>query len=572
MADGPNDPPAFSARKAYPWTEIFRCFQVALDPRKLLVAALGVLVMSLGWYFLSLAFYSSAPNEKDESSYNNTAMKKRLPGKKPDGSDWTEDDLRAQAAILYQEDLREWRALHDLAGPNGRMRTLPWHEYRGPNPFLVFTTLVSGSAFDIETTFREFLAGTVPVLIEPLKKLLTPLVGLLDPNATFWTRVYCLLCLVWAVAVWAFFGGIITRIAAVQFAGKERIDLKSAVMYVARRYLSYLLSPLVPIGVIAVIVIAMALYGLVALIPGVGDILLYGLLLPLVILGGVAIAVLLVGLIGYPLMYTTVSAEGTDTFDALSRSYNYVFQAIWSYLWYALVAVAYGAVVVLFVVFMASLAVYMGKWAVSQAPFSKSTNRKPDYLFIYAPESFGWKELLLRGSPAEQARTVSIDPDTLRTRVTYTDANPTAAKAYYESLWGVEKIGAGMATFWLVLVFLLMIGFSYSYFWTASTMVYLLMRKKVDETDLDEIYVDDEPTEPPYTPPAPPTGAPTGGSVPGGTSLPVVSPPPVSPPPVSYSPPPVSAPAPTGNSSPGVPTNPVPTSDELKPTDGPAAP
>ena len=524
MADGPNDPPAFSFRKAFLWTEIFRCFQVALDPRKLLVAALGILVMSLGWHLLSRTFYTDKPLRADESRYNLTAMKKELGTKKADGTDYTEAEYAAAADRLYAKDVAEWRTLHDLAGPNGRMRTLPWYEYRGPNPFLLFTTLVSGTSVDIETSFKAFLAGTVPVLVEPLKKLLTPVVALLDPNASFMTRLYCLLCLVWAVAVWAFFGGVITRIAAVQFAGKDRIELKSAVTFVAKRYVSYLLSPLVPIGVIAVIVVAMALYGLVALIPGVGDVVLYGLLLPLVVLGGVAIAVLLVGLIGYPLMYTTISAEGTDTFDALSRSYNYVFQAIWSYLWYSLVAVAYGALVVLFVVFMGSLAVYMGKWAVSQAPLSETTNRKPDYLFIYAPESFGWKELLLKGSPAEQTPVVTTDPETGRMRVAYTDANPAAAEAYRNNLWGIERVGAGMATFWLVLVFLLVIGFSYSYFWTASTMIYLLMRKKVDETDLDEIYVDEELPEMPYTPPAP-AAEPPASSLPGGTSLPVVSPP-----------------------------------------------
>lgn len=560
MADGPNDPPAFSFRKAFLWTEIFRCFQVALDPRKLLVAALGILVMSLGWHLLSRAFYTDKPLESDESRYNLTAMRKDLGTKKADGSDYTEPEYAAAAKRKFEKDVEEWKVLHNLAGTDkdgrstGRLRTLPWYEYRGPNPYLLFTTLVSGTSVEIEHKFHEFLVGTVPVLVEPLRKLLTPLVAMLDPNATFGTRLYCLLCLIWAVAVWAFFGGVISRIAAVQFAGKDRIELKTAVMFVAKRYVSYLLSPLVPIAVIAVIVLAMMLYGLVALIPGVGDLLLYGMLLPLVICGGVAIAVLLVGLIGYPLMNATISAEGTDTFDALSRSYNYVFQAIWSYLWYSLVAIAYGAVVVLFVAFMGSLAVYTGKWAVSQAPLSDSTNRKPDYLFIYAPESFGWKELLLKGSPAEQKTELATDPDTGRMRMTYIDKNPDAAKTYYEGLWGIERVGAGMATFWLVLVLLLVIGFSYSYFWTASTMIYLLMRKKVDETDLDEIYVEEELPEVPYTPPAAPE--PPAPSLPGGTSLPVVSPPIVPPP---YTPPP------SGNSTDGAVVH-----DEPKTPDAPA--
>jgi len=36
---------------------------------------------------------------------------------------------------------------------------------------------------------------------------------------------------------------------------------------------------------------------------------------------------LLVGvLLGWPLMWATISVEGTDSFDALSRTYAYVFQ------------------------------------------------------------------------------------------------------------------------------------------------------------------------------------------------------------------------------------------------------
>ena len=58
-------------------------------------------------------------------------------------------------------------------------------------------------------------------------------------------------------------------------------------------------------------------YGLVAMIPILGDILLYGLGMPLVVLGGVAIGVLLVGLVGYPLMYPTVSAEGRSPSAAI---------------------------------------------------------------------------------------------------------------------------------------------------------------------------------------------------------------------------------------------------------------
>ena len=36
-----------------PWTKLFSAFKVALDPKKLLLAGAGILVMQLGWWFIS---------------------------------------------------------------------------------------------------------------------------------------------------------------------------------------------------------------------------------------------------------------------------------------------------------------------------------------------------------------------------------------------------------------------------------------------------------------------------------------------------------------------------------------
>ena len=50
-------------------------------------------------------------------------------------------------------------------------------------------------------------------------------------------------------------------------------------------------------------------------------------------------AILLLGaLVGWPLMWATVSVEGTDAFDALSRSYAYTYHRPWRLLWYVLFA------------------------------------------------------------------------------------------------------------------------------------------------------------------------------------------------------------------------------------------
>jgi hypothetical protein len=586
MAGGPLEVASTSTPKPVsPWMEIFRCFQVALDPNKLLVAALGILVMSVGWYLLSTVFYYSKPKRED-AVYSAATIQKESSDKQLD-----EAGLKAEGDRKYNRDFEQWKILHDLAGPavapapatdkspavpgsvGGRLRTLPWDEYRGPNPFFLVTALVSGSSEERSFVISEFIKGTVPVLVEPLAKLLLPVVKLIDPNVSFQTRLYLLLCLLWNVAVWAFFGGVITRIAAVQLSGREKISLTQAVKFVIPRYRDYVLSPLVPLIVIAFIVIGLAVFGFVALIPLVGDVLLYGLLYPLILLGGVAMAVLIIGLIGYPLMYTTISTEGSDTFDALARSYNYVFQAPWAFFYYSFISVLYGALVTLFVVFVASLTVYISKWAVSQAPLSEYFNRKPDYLFIYAPESFGWKEFFLKGTDMQLKALPFKDPDTDRLIMRYEPANPKDAEKYRSAIWGVEKAGAALVTVWLTLGFLLMLGFSYSFFWTASTMIYLLMRKRVDDTELDEVFLEEDlpplpPIQTPVSPPAPASPAvttlPMTSSPPAPVSPPVSPPAPVSPPvsppaPVS---PPVSPPAPV---SPPV-SPPAPLSPPSEPT------
>ncbi|MBX3401493.1 MAG: hypothetical protein KF873_22395 [Gemmataceae bacterium] len=526
MADG-RDGSSSTTRQRYLWTEIFRCFLVALDPRKLLVAAAGILAVSCGWYVLSAIFHRSAPDEKATSYTDLTYLKAEFKGHKlPDGKDYADDDFLAEGKKKFDRDSAQWRQLNALAGPGGRLSTMPWYEDRGSNPYLMSSTILAGTAIDRQNEITKFWSYSIPTLLEPLVKLLVPVAKVFDKDISPMTRVYLLLCILWSLACWAYFAGIITRIAAVQLSGKDRIGLGQAVAFVTKRYLSYLLSPIVPLGMIGFAALALALLGLPTLLPFVGD-LLYLVLVPLGLLGGFFMAALLVGLIGYPLMYTTLSVEGSDTFDALSRAYNYVMQAPWQYLWYCGIATLYGAAVTFVVVLLASLSVYLGKWALSQTPFNEYFHQQPDYLFIHAPESLGWKQLLLHGTPLEKQL---VQKDSIYQLV---DKNPTEAERYRKTLAWYNYAATYVTTFWLTLLFLCMLGFSYSFFWSAMTVVYLLMRRHVDEVDLDEIYLEDDGDDlPPSIMVPAPTPVPT--PTPGQTALPMVPPPPAT---VPFTPP-----------------------------------
>jgi hypothetical protein len=524
-----------SPRPPYAWTEIFRCFQVALDPRKLLVAAVGILAMSVGWNLLSSIFYYSAPDAKAPQYDIKTIAKSYEGKKKADNVEYTDADFTLEASNLYQRDFAQWYTLADLAGPGGTLRTLPWNEDRGENPYKFVSRLASQPASAWTASILTYFSRQVPNMVEPLTKLMLPVIKLADENASTTTRIYLILCIFWSVAVWAVAGGIITRIAAVQLSGKDRVSIFDAAEFVKNRFLSYLLSPVVPLGIIGGITLGTMILGLLALIPIVGD-LLYIIIVPLVILGGIIMTVLVLGLVGYPLMYGTLSSEGSDTFDALSRTYNYVFQAPWTYAWNCIVAVAYGAIVTFFVIFVASLMVYLGKWALIRTPLAESTNQRADYLFAYAPQSFGWQELLLRGSPIEKKVEPEVRPDG-RVIISHVDANPAAAEQYMKSYRWWNWIGTAATTVTLTIVFLLMLGFSYSFFWSAATMIYLLMRQTVDDVDLDEVYLEDDT---PLAPAAPAAATATG---PASTPLPQVTPP-VSPPAPVAAPVPPATPAP----------------------------
>lgn len=416
---------------------------------------------------------------------------------------------------------------YELATPRrkmaGQLRTMPWDEDRGSNPFLLVTGRAGRVAPDgtrrtvpwEKGHFVEWMATEqVPVLLEPLIKMIRPVIFFFNPHAGSLAKFYFLLVMIATVAIWGFVGGAITRIAAIQVARQEKIGAREALRFAAKRYLSLISAPIFPLILVAVIVLAMILFGVTQLVPILGEA--FDLLYPLMILAGLGIAVVLVGLVGWPLMTATISTEGTDSWEAVSRSYSYVFGAPWHYIFYSAIALAYGAVLVFFIGFMGSAMVYFAKWGVKQTPGIEYFNRDPSYLFAYAPTSYEWRALLMDGAKVDGELVVKdgrIDPvafDKFTGRSTYNGPD--------RMTWW-NQIGAFFVMIWLGLLFLLILGFGYSYFWSASTIVYLLMRRKVDDTEMDEVYLEDEEQEALYGPssaftpnkPAAPAPAPSPG-------------------------------------------------------------
>ena len=108
---------------------------------------------------------------------------------------------------------------------------------------------------------------------------------------------------------------------------------------------------------------------------------------------------------------------------------------------------------------------------------------------MHAPRSFGWRDLFLYDSRFKEIRTIHRQDGKLGREVVLT-------KDYRDALSWNNHIGAFLVSIWIYLLFMMMLGFSYSYFWTASSIIYLLMRKYVDDTEFDEIHLEEEDEEP----------------------------------------------------------------------------
>jgi hypothetical protein len=429
---------------------------------------------------------------------------------------WEEPVLAQRVLDLLRKEGQQFK-------PAGALRSWPWAEPRGPNPLLFVIGADQESLSLGASAGRRWLGWLVddalPVLLEPLLKLLRPIYYFFQPGMGFWNRLYLASILFWTFLTWAVFGGAITRIAVVQAARpNESVRLKEALNFARERFLSYLGAPLLPLAGLIALMVLLILFGLMENILLLGE-LASVVIIPLALLLGVIATVILIGLLGLPLMYATLSAEGSDSFDAISRSYSYLYQAPWRYLGYAAVALGYGIVTVFFIGLASSLAIYLARWGLNLLPVT--SQRELSFLFAWAPTSFGWRDLLLSGSPHAHLVEV-IQPSGLPALQLGLLETP----EYEFTL--INKIGTLITSFWLYLFFLVVVGFGYSFFWTSSTIIYLLLRRQIDETDLDEVYLEEAPEEG-MGPVVSVTPEPA-ESKPGTTSLTLVEPPPAPPP------------------------------------------
>lgn len=271
------------------------------------------------------------------------------------------------------------------------------------------------------------------------------------------------------LAIWAFIGGAICRIAALNFARDERISPKEAMDFAKQKFVGFFAAPLVPIGMVIGIGIFLFIGGLIGAIPVIGE-LFAGLFMFLALIGGFLITMAFILLaFGSPLFWPTIAVEGSDAFDAVSRSFSYIFTKPWRAILYGAILLVYGAISYLFLRFVVFMIIKFTRF------------------FVEAGMSLA----------GDRPGTGMLDASKLDAMWPHPTFNNLMTTTPTFGLHGLEGAGAFLIKIWVALLVLSLCAYLASFFLSGSTIVYFLLRKKVDATDIEEVYQEeDEDAEP----------------------------------------------------------------------------
>lgn len=252
--------------------------------------------------------------------------------------------------------------------------------------------------------------------------------------------------------VWAIGGCAISRMAACEFSQGVMVPFRAGVRFAIQRTGSLLLAVLLPFAVAAFIAGIMAGLGWLAL--GIEGARAFGAIAYGVFLLLAALAVLTLGcyLVSLPLLIPAVACEGTDGLDAIQRSFAYVLGRPLRLVIYGLVALLCGWLVMMVLNLLADATVGFAGWA--------ST-------LLAGPEA---RDIAAQASAQSGPRYgLALSKET-----TLTDSAANAAQ---------------VIRYWTVLPKLVVGSFAVSYLFSASSVLYLLIRQVHDGQDASDLWM-----------------------------------------------------------------------------------
>lgn len=278
----------------------------------------------------------------------------------------------------------------------------------------------------------------------------------------------CVIALVWAVkyhtiysaiyfviiaVVISISGGAICRTAALEFARGEKPGLVEALRFGIKRFKHLITAPVILTSITVSFGAGVFLIGLAGNISYAGEVIMALSFVLALVLGLLTLLFLIGSLVGSSLIFPVIAYEGTDGYDAISRSFCYVYTKPWWMLFYSAIAAVFGTISYLFV-----------------------------RLFVFLLLTTTWLLLdlgILSGgtAPGKLAR-IWAQPDFFK--LIGANAGP---------LNVTESVSSFIIYITVLLVVGLVVAFVISFYFCSSTIVYSLMRRKVDDVDMGQIYI-----------------------------------------------------------------------------------
>jgi len=436
------------------FTQLFRAFKLAIHPAKLILAFCGV----FGTY---------------------------VTGRVLDGI-WSHDASPVVTTVGNVSELDFY-----LQGA-GRAETKTWiHEAeksKNDNRAGAFKLLMRHGRASVNLIAGSVVALQPTGVISGIHWGLMGLMWLISLHP--WYAVFFLLI---SFLIWALFGGAVCRVAAMHATRDERITMGDAMKFARAKVGSFFVAPLMPLGIIAFFGALLFIGGMVGAIPAIGEVLV-GLLFFLALIAGFILAFVVIGAIaGYSMMFPTIAVEGSDAFDALSRTFSYVYQRPWRTAIYGLLSIGYGAICLLFVKFFVRLMLWL------------------THLFVAFSMNWGSAYTAVKNDAPAKLDAIWRAPSLSGETPFFGGFNESVQLA------GMSWFGQLLVKGWIYVLYGFVAAFFVSLFYSSSTLVYLLLRREVDATDLEDVYLEDVADDP--NAPAPAPAAPQAAS---GTALPII--------------------------------------------------
>ena len=393
----------------------FHSFKMALAPARMVIALATVLLICLiGWLMDATAVI---------------------------GRDRTETKTTATIDFGSSVDLRPY-------AKNPKNTLVDIEQYRKSQRFGgVFSTLWHFGA-------ARFNSATVSLFRLEITDLLLNiwLCALAIVWAVRFHPVYSIIYFILIAVVVCISGGAICRSAALEFARGEKPGLTESLGFGLKKFKSLITAPLLLTAITAGFGAVVYLTGLLGNIRYAGELFIALTLAAALVFGLLTLLFLIGSIAGANLIFPVIAYEGSDGYDAISRSFCYVYTHPWWMFCYTAIAAAFGTVSYLFVrLFAFGLLI--------------TTYILIDLGIFNQPEV-----------PGKLAR-IWARPDFFN--LVGQNADPVGL---------TESAAAFIIYITVLLVVGLVVAFVISFYFCSSTIIYALMRRKVDDIDMSRVY------------------------------------------------------------------------------------